>query len=43
MQQSGAGGEDDRRVDPEGKAKSLSSETTLDKDTAELDRLRPIL
>ena len=38
-----AGGEDDRRVDPEGKAKSLSSETTLDKDTAELDRLRPIL
>ena len=38
-----ARGEDDRRVDPEGKAKSLSSETTLDKDTAELDRLRPIL
>ena len=38
-----ARGEDDRRVDPEGKAKSLSSETTLDKDTAELDRLRQIL
>ena len=38
-----ARGEDDRRVDTEGKAKSLSSETTLDKDTAELDRLRPIL
>ena len=38
-----ARGEDDRRVDPEGKVKSMSSETTLDKDTAELDRLRPIL
>ena len=38
-----ARGEDDRRVDPEGKARSLSSETTLDKDTAELARLRPIL
>ena len=38
-----ARGEDDRRVDPEDKAKSLSSETTLDKDIAELDRLRPIL
>ena len=35
--------EDDRRVDPGGKVKSISSETTLDKDTAELDRLRPIL
>ena len=29
--------------DPGGKVKSISSETTLDKDTAELDRLRPIL
>ena len=38
-----ARGEDDRRVEPESKAKSLSSETTLDKDTAELARLRPIL
>ena len=38
-----ARGEDDRRVDPGGKVKSISSETTLDKDTAELDRLRPIL
>ena len=36
-------GEDDRRVDPESKAKSLSSETTLDRDTAELAGLRPIL
>ena len=38
-----ARGEDDRRVDPDGKAKSLSSETTLDKDTADPTRLRPIL
>ena len=38
-----ARGEDDRRVDPESKAKSLSSETTLDRDTAELAELRPIL
>lgn len=38
-----ARGEDDRRVDPESKAKSLSSETTLDRDTAELAGLRPIL
>ena len=38
-----ARGEDDRRVDPEVKVKSMSSETTLDKDTAALDRLRPIL
>ena len=37
-----ARGEDDCRVDPEGKVKSISSETALDKDTAELDRLRPI-
>ena len=38
-----ARGEDDRRVDPECKARSLSSETTLDRDTAELAGLRPIL
>ena len=38
-----ARGEDDRRVETESKAKSLSSETTLDKNTAELARLRPIL
>ena len=38
-----ARGEDNRRVDPESKAKSMSSETTLDKDTAELAGLRPIL
>lgn len=38
-----ARGEDDRRVDPESKARSLSSETTLDRDTAELAGLRPIL
>ena len=38
-----ARGQDDRRVDPESKAKSVSSETTLGRDTAELARLRPIL
>ena len=38
-----ARGEDDRRVDPESKAKSMSSETTLDRDTGELAGLRPIL
>ena len=39
-----ARGEDDRRVDPGGKVKSISSETTLDKDTAETrPALRPIL
>ena len=38
-----ARGEDDRRVDPESKAKSMSSETTLDRDTAALAGLRPIL
>lgn len=38
-----ARGEDDRRVDPESQAKSMSSETTLDRDTAELAALRPIL
>jgi DNA polymerase-4 len=36
-------GEDDRRIDPEGEAKSVSSETTLDTDIADPDRLRPIL
>jgi len=36
-------GEDDRKVDPEGEAKSVSSETTLDTDIADVDRLRPIL
>ena len=38
-----ARGEDDRRVEPEGKAKSMSSEITLSEDTANLDQLRPIL
>ena len=38
-----ARGEDDRRVDPESTAKSMSSETTLHRDTAELAGLRPIL
>ena len=38
-----ARGEDDRRVETEGKAKSVSSEITLGEDTANLDRLRPIL
>ena len=38
-----ARGEDDRRVEPESQARSLSSETTLDRDTAELAGLRPIL
>ena len=38
-----ARGEDDRRVEPESKAKSMSSETTLDRDSAELSGLRPIL
>ena len=38
-----ARGEDDRRVDPESKAKSMSSETTLDSDSSELSRLSPIL
>ena len=38
-----ARGEDDRRVDPEGKAKRLSSETTLDKDTAKLVPAAPDL
>ncbi len=36
-------GEDDRRVDPEGETKSVSSETTLDTDIADRGRLRSIL
>ncbi|MBC6439553.1 MAG: DNA polymerase IV [Rhodospirillales bacterium] len=36
-------GLDDRDVDPQGEAKSISSETTLDSDIADYDRLRPIL
>ena len=36
-----ARGEDDRRVDPEGKARSLSSETTLDKDTRRVGPAAP--
>ncbi len=36
-------GEDDRPVDPESEAKSMSSEVTLDTDIAEAERLRPIL
>ena len=38
-----ARGEDNRPVNPNRDAKSLSSEITLDQDIAELDRLRPIL
>ena len=38
-----ARGEDDRQVSPNREAKSLSSEITLDRDIAELDKLRPIL
>ena len=38
-----ARGEDDRRVNPNRDAKSLSSEITLDRDISELDKLRPIL
>ena len=38
-----ARGEDDRRVDPESQVKSISSETTLDRDTAELAGLRTVL
>ena len=34
-------GEDDRRVDPGCEAKGISSETTLDEDVANLERLRP--
>ena len=36
-------GEDDRPVDPDREAKSVSSEITLDEDTADLEQLRPIL
>lgn len=36
-------GEDDRPVDPDREAKSVSSEITLDEDVADLERLRPIL
>ena len=38
-----ARGEDDRPVDPDREAKSLSSETTLDEDISDPDKLRPIL
>ena len=38
-----ARGEDDRPVDPEREAKSVSSEITLDRDISEADRLSPIL
>ncbi len=36
-------GEDDRRINPEGEAKSVSSETTLDTNIIDPNRLRPIL
>jgi DNA polymerase IV len=36
-------GEDDRSIDPDGEAKSISSEITLDRDLADYDNLRPIL
>jgi len=36
-------GEDDRSVDPDGEAKSISSEITLDRDLADYESLRPIL
>ena len=36
-------GEDDRPVDPAREARSVSSETTLDADIADLERLRPVL
>ena len=38
-----ARGEDDRPVDPDREAKSVSSEITIDRDISEADRLRPIL
>ena len=38
-----ARGEDNRRVEPAGTAKSMSSEITFDADIADPDRLRPIL
>ena len=36
-------GEDDRKVDPESDTKSISSETTFDRDISEFQRLRKIL
>ena len=36
-------GEDDRPVDPDREAKSVSSEITLDEDIVDLEQLRPIL
>ncbi|WP_309084560.1 DNA polymerase IV [Chelativorans sp.] len=36
-------GQDDRHVEPHGEAKSVSSETTFDRDIAALDELVPIL
>lgn len=36
-------GEDDRRVDPTARRKSVGAETTFDEDLADRDRLRPIL
>ena len=38
-----ARGEDDRPVDPDREAKSMSSEITLDEDISDPDKLRPIL
>ncbi len=38
-----ARGEDDRAVDPDREAKSISSEITLDEDVSDPDELRPIL
>ena len=38
-----ARGEDDRPVDPDHEAKSMSSEITLDEDLSDLEKLRPIL
>ena len=38
-----ARGEDDRPVDPDREARSMSSEITLDEDISDPDRLRPIL
>ena len=38
-----ARGEDDRPVDPDREAKSISSEITLDEDLSDADALRPIL
>ena len=38
-----ARGEDDRPVDPDREARSMSSETTLDRDLSDTEELRPIL